>query len=150
MDVAAEVSLSPVFRAGVPRDTDFVADTWLRTYRDSAPIIRRIDEDRYRRAFLPLVAEILKRATLRVAASPVDPLVIYGYAVYEPRLVHMVFVRRSLRRMGLANQLLNALDLESADFSMVSQDFFQWMRHKWKLGEYRPFWLSKECTTNGS
>ena len=145
----------PVLRDPIARDSDFITDSWLKQYRESSPLIQHIEAGRYRRAFLPIVGEILKTATIRVAVSPTDSLVIYGYAIYDaPKgadhgTLHMAYFRRSWRRMGIGCMLLWDLNLNKVHYSTVTQDFYQWMRHKWRFGEYRPFWLAKENQRNG-
>jgi GNAT superfamily N-acetyltransferase len=83
------------------------------------------------------------RAQTRVAAAAKDPVVIYGFAVLEPGLIHMVYVRRPWRKMGIARALLSGLRLEDCDWSTQSSDFREWIRHKWTLRHYRPFWADE-------
>jgi len=89
------------------------------------------------------VQKVLARAELRVAGPPEDETVLYGFAVLEPALVHMVYVRQSWRRMGIAKRLLEGVQLEACAYSTHTTDMGQWIRHKHPMTEYQPFWLTE-------
>lgn len=80
------------------------------------------------------VAEILDRATTRalVACDPEDPTVIYGYAVAEPanRIAHWLHVKHSMRRNGLASELMTRVLptwREGLTCTYAGRGFIGWM-----------------------
>lgn len=92
---------------------------------------------------LPLVNGVLRRSAVRVAAPGGDPLTIYGFAVVEPGTVHMVYVRQGWRRMGIAKQLLADIAIADCAYSTHTSDLQAWIQRHYRLGEYRPFWLTE-------
>ena len=58
---------------------------------------------------------------VRVAYDEADPDCIVGFAVYSGPILHMVYVRKELRRLGIARVLLEPLDIEF--YSLSSPDF---------------------------
>lgn len=92
---------------------------------------------------LPLVNEVLRRAEVRIVGPMDDPVTIYGFAVLEPGLVHMVYVRNGWRHLGIAKQLLSGVSLSDVHYSTHTTDLQSWIRKRYRLGEYRPFWLNE-------
>lgn len=143
-----EVPNSPapiyILRPGTPADRAFIAKTWAETFRAN-PAEKRIEEGIFRRGVYRCIEAILERAIVRCAVPPSDDGVLYGYAVLEPGCIHMVYVRRVWRKMGLARRLLAGIELADSDWSTQSADFRDWIRHKYRLRHYRPFWLTENA-----
>jgi hypothetical protein len=55
--------------------------------------------------------------------------------------VHMTYVRKGWRRMGIAKQLLTGVDLGKSTYTTHTTDLQAWIKTRYRLGEYRPFWL---------
>lgn len=131
-----------VIRPGTPEDNDFVAKSWAETFRGN-PAERRIEESFFKRAVYPRIHAVLERAQVRVACPREDGHVVYGFAVLEPACIHMVYVRRTWRKLGIAKALLAGVSLPDTDWSTQSSDFREWIRHKHQLRHYRPFWAQE-------
>lgn len=132
-----------VVRERQQSDEGFVAQSWVDTFRGSDASLRRIEPGFFNRSVYPRVEEILKRAEVRIAGPADDELTIYGFAVLEHGIVHMVYVKKAWRKLGIAQALLSGVDLASSVWSTQSQDFREWIRHKYTLAGYRPFWLQE-------
>lgn len=98
-----EVSLRPATQA----DLNFILSSWVKSYREHAgdmpgPI--------YYEGQRNLVTTLLQRCGATIACDPDDPSAIFGYVVSEKRgpvvVVHYVYVKHTLRRLGIARQLL--------------------------------------------
>lgn len=135
-------ALGYVVRAGLPSDTDFIARSWALEFRASEGWVRRIEEDFVTRCIYPRIQSILSRAKVRIAGPPEDDATVYGFAVLEPALVHMVYVRRAWRRMGIATALLAGLNLGHHKWTTQTRDWLEWGRHKYQLHSYQPFWMT--------
>lgn len=106
-------------------DVGFVLSSWLKSAGDAWTTLRSTDAARFQgvpigwfadvphRFTRAAVAEILDRPTTRtvVACDPEDHGLIYGYAVAEPdtRIVHWCHVKHTLRRNGLATDMIARL-----------------------------------------
>lgn len=105
-----------VLRAGHAGDHPFVVDSWVKSYQ-SYVMMRECPHcggagriyrgQRFLRGHKRLVREILARgAALLVACMPDDPETILGWACTEDGVVHYVFTKRDVRRVGIAKALL--------------------------------------------
>lgn len=106
-----------VLRSGLPSDHPFVVDSWVKSYQ-SYCLTRDCEHcggagriyrgQRFLRGHKRLIREILARpaTALLVACHPEDSDVILGWAVTEAGVVHYVFVKRDVRRVGIAKALL--------------------------------------------
>ena len=131
-----------VIRAGQASDKPFVAQCWAREFRASEGWVRQIDSDFITRCIYPRIEEILNRADVRVAGPPEDETTVYGFSVVEPGLVHLVYVRRAWRRMGIATALLAGIALSKYKWTTQTREWLEWARHKYELESYQPFWMT--------
>lgn len=130
-------------RCGQTSDEGFVAESWAKTFQGSDASIRRIHPNFFNRSVYPRIEELLHGAEVRIASPADDDVTIYGFAVLEPGLVHMVYVKKPWRRLGIAAALLQGVDLGACDWGTQSQDFREWIRHKYPMANYRPFWMQE-------
>lgn len=97
-------------------DVQFVVGTWIEGFRKGSPWAKRLTNDVYFRHHGSVVAALLSRSEVLVACDRTDPRVIYGDVVFErataegPAL-HWVYVRKSMRLLGVARALLLATGL---------------------------------------
>lgn len=94
----------------------------------------------FRRTIYPRIQAVLERAEVRVAHLAKSDDVLCGFVVLEPGVVHMVYVRPPWRRMGMAKALLHDVELSECDWSTQSGEFREWIRFKYPMRHYRPFW----------
>lgn len=134
-------ALRYVIRPGTAEDEGFLARGWADTFRGSDSSVRRIEPIYFNRHVYPRIGVLLKRCEVRIASPTADDSTIYGFAVLEPRVVHMVYTRKPFRRMGIARALLDGVDIRKCVWTTLSQDLRTWIRPKYRLGEYRPFWM---------
>lgn len=130
-----------VLRDGVESDKDFVAKAWAQTFRASEGWVSRIESGFLWRCIYPAIRRTLEHAKVRVAAPPMDDLTIYGYAVLQPDILHFVYVRSAWRKLGIAKELLSGLKLAEMDWGTQSLDWLRWGRLKWRMRNYRPFFM---------
>jgi GNAT superfamily N-acetyltransferase len=113
-----------LLRPAGPDDVALVSETWLESYRNDSPWAHRLTDHVFFAHHQPAVAEILSRACAVVACDPADERVVYGTVVWEPATaegpaVHWVYVKKALRRLGVARRLLAATGLP-ADLAGVN------------------------------
>lgn len=125
--------LSIVVRSGEAADREFIFNSWLKSFFGSRtppqpghPTGKRLGGGAFTRDIAgrvyferhhQVIEDILGRADTRivVAAPRETPFVICGWAVFEgPELVHYVYVKNEVRRLGVAKLLLESQRLPTA------------------------------------
>lgn len=145
-------ALPIAFRSATADDLGFVISSWLRSAGDAWGDMRRQDAaafagtevgwfadvpHRFTRA---AVTEILQRPTVQavVACDPEDETVIYGYVIAEPseRIIHWCHVKHTLRRNGIARDLVRRVlpdaETQGAVCTYLGRGFVGW-KSKWPL-----------------
>ena len=93
------------FRIGWPSDYGYIIDTWIRTkYRD--PFGKWHDEKEKLRPLLTL-----NSTKIVVACLPDDDDAIMGWLVSSSEVLQYVYVRKDVRKLGLASQMLQMCNL---------------------------------------
>lgn len=96
-----------LFRNLRPSDESFVYSSWLRSYRDS-PAMAGVPNTVYYAEVHDCIENVLKRATVLVAANEADSDQILGYVVYEPGVLYFTYVKHPFRGNGIGKALENA------------------------------------------
>lgn len=87
-------------------DLNFILATWLKSYKYSGDLVKRVREEIYFDTYEPIIKSILKRSQTLIACLDDDWEVIAGYMVtVPPSLVHYVYVKEAWRSMGIAKHL---------------------------------------------
>lgn len=95
-------------RAFQPADKSLIFSTWLKGLRYANDWFEQIDQDAYFKHYQHVVENYISRPSteIRVACLIEDPDVILGYSVFEPGVLHWVFVKPLWRRIGLSRDLI--------------------------------------------
>jgi GNAT superfamily N-acetyltransferase len=99
--MADQIQTRPV----VPADEPFVFSVWLRGLRQCLPY-RRMRTNPFFWNAKPVMLEIYRRSTTLIAVYEGDPATILGCIVFEPELLHWLFVKESLRSFGIGRRLV--------------------------------------------
>lgn len=110
------------FRAARASDLPFIYRTWLMgAYHGNRPLkgvkvpigasldyIGSINQDDFMKSYHKYLESLLTRNDLfiYVACLHSDPDVILGFSVFQPEVLHWVFVKKDWRRIGLCNDLV--------------------------------------------
>lgn len=100
-----------IVRDARPADLNFVRSSWLDSYSQSA-LGHAMGATLYYERWEPRISHILQRARTLIACLATDEDVILGYLVYEDHdepIAHYIYVKRDLRRGGVATELLRGL-----------------------------------------
>jgi hypothetical protein len=147
MLTASESALDPrprrVIRPMRDLDTGYIAKAWVGSFFASYISYKQIEPRIFEAHCYPRVEVILKRAKVRVMVPPSDEATLYGFAVLEPDVIHFVYVLQPWRRMGLSAELLAGIDVNGCERGTETLDWFRWIRHKYPMRGYRPFWMEK-------
>jgi hypothetical protein len=126
-------------------DVPFIFATWLRSYRHSSTFAKKISNEIYYSRHHLVIDLILKRegSKVLVAHPEEDPDIILGYVVTEVQadgaeVVHYTYVKKSFRRMGIAEGLWKELD-KSKDYAFTHYTTdAEWLTKKYNL-TYDPY-----------
>lgn len=93
------------FREPTKADYNFLASSWLKSFRKFEP---KISADVYYKHHNKLIDLIMQRAKVIIACNEHDEEQVFGYIVYEEcpiSIVHYVYVKEAYRKMGIAKAL---------------------------------------------
>lgn len=134
-------ALEYVIRAGGHEDLPFVADAWVMTLRALNRAAKRANKATFFRHHHKVVEQILKLpdTQIRVAHPPDDTFTVYGFAVLQPGIVHMTYVKGLFRRIGIAKRLLSGIKTQGLTYTQMTRDIY-WIHDKYPGLVYDPFW----------
>jgi GNAT superfamily N-acetyltransferase len=103
-------------RPAAEADLRFIFDSWIESYRRSK-YTRDLAGIIYRNEHSPRIRSALSRCKVLVACDKSDENQIAGYVVFEPPILHYLYVKREMRRFGvgtlLAQQVLGHVSIHS-------------------------------------
>ncbi len=85
-------------------DIAFIYSNWLNSYHYDSwtrTVKKSIFFDNYKK----VIDAILLNATVDIACSPANEDTIWGFIVYEPKIIHYTFVMESFRKFGIFTDL---------------------------------------------
>jgi GNAT superfamily N-acetyltransferase len=94
-------------------DANFIFNSWLKSYRNSAfakPQCNTVYYSNYK----AIVNNLLERGLVLVACNEEDESQVFGYIVYEDLpndnlLAHYIYVKHTYRKMGIAKRLISSV-----------------------------------------
>lgn len=101
----SELVLRPVV-LGDDEDADerFIMDSWLTSLRKSPD--SNLPDKFFFPAYRAIAKFLLVNSQVRVLVPKEEPSLILGYIVYDPGMVHWVYVKRNTRGNGLAKKMI--------------------------------------------
>lgn len=147
-----------VSRPAGSRDLAFIVDSWCKSFywqpagdgrRQPRPPLGEMEPPTYRAMQRILIARLLPRSTVTIAANPEDyPWHIFGWACVEAQgspILHYIFVKKDLRGAGVASGLLS--NILGEQFKQETLWCSHWTGHMarlrlpWKL-QFNPYVLN--------
>jgi GNAT superfamily N-acetyltransferase len=140
-----------------PGDDDFVFHSWLTFYRESSRFAKHIKNTIFFERHHRVIERILKAESTKalVCCSKDDPHVIYGYLIFSQLkkfdVVHMVYVKESFRRLGIAKALFEDAELDPDEIVFTHRpdrryagdggtwSKFDWIEKKYPGMQYDPY-----------
>lgn len=93
-----------VTRPALESDKSFILSSWLRSYRHCPD--SNLADVFFFGAYRPIAEYLLAKCTVEVVTPEGKDDLILGYAVYEPGVVHWVYVKKDFRKNGIAKMLI--------------------------------------------
>jgi ribosomal protein S18 acetylase RimI-like enzyme len=99
-----------LFRAATDQDLHFVANSWSKSFRRSN-LTRCMDSKLYYHQHAAVIEKLLQTSFVYIAHGVTQKDLIFGYIVGEEIAetvqIHYIYVRKDIRKMNLATELLN-------------------------------------------
>jgi hypothetical protein len=92
-------------RAESPSDIHFIVNSWTRSLWKHQQHVKDFPILHQRR-----ITAILENAKVMLACDSTDPSVIFGYVVWEPDVLHWVYVKHAFRKLSLCRSMLSQID----------------------------------------
>jgi hypothetical protein len=95
-------------RSYKPDDYNFILATWLRGLYYGNDWFGKIPKEIYMDRYHKVIDAILRKPTIQASLAVLleDPDVILGYSIYEPDILHWVYVKTAWRRIGIAKDIV--------------------------------------------
>lgn len=93
-----------------PSERGLVVQAWRVSYQD-APGIKGTPADEYFPAMGARIDKLLEESAVLVALHPEDSTDVVGFAVFDGPVLHYIYVKHKVRRIGIARELLKAASL---------------------------------------
>lgn len=94
-------------RGPIKEDIPFIYKLWGEALFHDHTLSHGVDRRLSKAAWVKVVDRILESpdTTIVVASPPEDIIVIYGIAIFQPKVLHYIFTRQNLRKMGMGKSL---------------------------------------------
>lgn len=86
-------------------DLNFILSTWLKAIYYGSEYWNLVDQEAYFKNMEPFIKKLLIKSTVKVACLSDDTDVVLGYSVYQNNSIHMIFVKKSYRKLGIGKML---------------------------------------------
>lgn len=87
-------------------DQAFIFSSFLKGNYYGNDWFRAIDKNTFMEKYKQVLTNLLIKSETKVACMKDDPDNILGYAIYQPGVLHYIFVKPSFRKFGIAKQLI--------------------------------------------
>lgn len=132
-------------RNAVSDDLAFIYKTWLNSYCGDSAIGKSVRKSVFHREYAKVIDRLLMVSGVLVACQPDDVKVIYGYLVFEPRLLHYCFIKEAFRFSGIAKALVvKAMGVQNLHVYSHHTSHLKPILEKYPFLTYNPFVLYKE------
>lgn len=94
-------------RGPLKEDIPFIYKLWSEALFHDHTFSQSVAKKSCKQAWIKVIDRILEdpETTIVVASPPEDLIVIYGIAIFTKNILHYIFTRQTLRRMGMARSL---------------------------------------------
>ncbi len=99
-----------LIRDGKDADEAFIYSSWSNSYRYGSAMGKSCKNKIFYPNFAKVINSILSKPNTQVivAVNKEDPLVIFGYVITQPGIIHYVFVKEAFRSFGIGRALYDA------------------------------------------
>jgi GNAT superfamily N-acetyltransferase len=150
------------YRPAEVGDFEFIQATLLNHYNEESFWARRLTTRVFFDGHTPLVRTLLQRVRGVVACDSLDPTLIFGFVLFEPKggpdetdVLDFLYVKKAWRRLGLGQRLLRETglppDLAGVHVTFCTEAWFRTKNHSgleerfkatyWPYGQWRAFTL---------
>ena len=93
-------------RIAKKEDISFVYSTWLKSYKHGSPLTKYTKRELFFEVHQRILDELLSKSKVIIACKDDDEDLIFGYIVFEPHIMHYVYVKEPFRNYGIGKRLI--------------------------------------------
>jgi GNAT superfamily N-acetyltransferase len=140
-----EEELDIIIREAIQDDLPLIYNSWLKQYRES-PFSVGVVNSVYYSQHRKIIDCLIERSVLRVACDAASPTKIYGWVcgeIYDPLVLHFIYVKKKYRKRGIGGMLLNEFGWKEVPH-IITTHFMKYKRKKSKEENniiYNPYLL---------
>lgn len=128
-------------RHGTMNDMGYVARTWREVVRQALSAKHGERAERFSRDATRMVERLLPRCAIFSASPPGDTQTVYGFVVMEPGCVHLVYVKKALRRFGIGTALMEGTGVNLRGLAQKPDNFEAQLLEAIPMVRYGPLWF---------
>lgn len=101
-------------------DVNFIYSTFLKSLKHDSILGRSVSGAIFFEEYQKIADHILGDSKTIVACDPSDPLIMYGYLIYSPGIIHFAFTKQAFWRRGIATSLYESADRDAGPFHFMT------------------------------
>lgn len=142
MELVNSIKQPWTFRRPTAADIPFIYATWLRSYRTDSAIGLSARSSIYFQYYHQVLDSILdaQSTQVKIATTAENSYTILGYAVFQPEVLHYIFVKEAFQRNGMAQSFLESERHHLKFYTHRTRTARSLLSHLTYL-EYNPFLL---------
>jgi len=109
------------FRKAKASDINFIYDSFLKSMKNDSSLGRLCTAHVFFKEFPAIIDRILSDSETLVASADEDDETIIGYIIFEPNVVHYLFVKEAFRNLGIAKELIGQALAGKMEFTYTSR-----------------------------
>lgn len=135
-----------MLRPASPTDLGYVVHTWREVVRVALSARHGERAERFNHPGRTVIERVLSRSAILVAGPPDDPRTVYGFIVQEPGCVHIAYVKKALRRLGIGATLVEGSGIRLGELAKPDRDFESQLAEAIPMVRYGPLWFGGAMT----
>lgn len=131
-------------------DISFIYDSFMKSYKADGPLGKITTKRVFFQEFPQVIDRILSTSKVQIMCLSEEPKIIVGYIIFQPQLIHYIFVKEPFRRNGIAKTLKShALGLnDSFTYTHITHHVKKLLT-KYPDALFNPFKLYQKGEING-
>lgn len=143
--MSSESAVRVAVRPMGPEDINFAIKSHLLTLRHSSPVSWFVENPDFFEGEQKTIKRVMARQSCRglVAGPEGDPELVLGFVLFEPGVLHSLYVKAAFRRQGIAKALLQAANLDPVQGFVsgiaVHDSTKGWLKQKYPAVRFNPY-----------
>lgn len=124
-------------------DFNFIISSWLKTYKYSGPLVKRMRDRDYYETYEPIVKRMIAKSDMFIACQREEPDIIVGFLAIERHkehdVIHFTLVKDLWQKIGVGKYLLTAAEPKMKTYFTHWTSPMESLSHKFPQFTFNPF-----------